>query len=297
MGARAKATRVALVLAAGWALTPSSAWAQAAPGFFTRRYVAGERLHYLMEATNENRQHLLRYHAQADGVVARDSLGRFVEEFEWSQLVRNDTAVDLAAGSPAVRQRLTLAPEYMIPPDIRTAHPGLVGPVLDLLTFYVDLWIAAKLPLARPGDHFALAGRGSNSWADGRTLLIGEDAIDFDVTLTAVDSAGGLAKVMVRHVPPAQARVRLPADWMKAPAYDTPNNWVEVTRAPDGGYVASIGRETFDVVLTVDFRDGRLLSAEMDNPVDVLERVCTDSALSVCGEPVRYRILRRIALR
>jgi hypothetical protein len=289
--------RAAVVLAAGWALTPLSARAQAPPGLFARRYVAGEELHYVMEATNENRQHLLRYHAQADGVVGRDSLGRFVEQFEWSHLVRNDTVVNLLPGSAAVRQRLTLAPEYMIPLDIRAAHPRLVGPVLDLLTFYVDLWMAAKLPLAHAGDHFAFPGSGSSSWADGRILIIGEDAIDFDVTLTAVDSAGGMAKLTVRHVPPAQARVHLPADWMKVAAYDSPNNWVEVTRTPDGGYVASIGRETFDVTLTVNLNDGRLLSADMDNPVDVLERVCSDSALSTCGEPVRYRIFRRIALR
>jgi hypothetical protein len=34
----------------------------------------------------------------------------------------------------------------------------------------------------------------------------------------------------------------------------------------------------------------------MDNPVDLDERVCRDAALSACGAPYRYRILRRIAL-
>jgi hypothetical protein len=68
--------------------------------------------------------------------------------------------------------------------EYRAVHPGLVGPVLDLLTFYVDLWITAKLPLARRGDHFALPGRGSNSWADGRTLIIGEDDDDVGFALS-----------------------------------------------------------------------------------------------------------------
>lgn len=292
-----KATPSALGLVAALVLAAPIGRAQSAPGLFARRYAEGEKLHYRMEGTNEDRERVVRYEADADGVVAHDSLGRFVEVFEWSHLVRNDTAVNLPAGGSAVRQRLSLAPEYVISPDVRVVHPGLVGPVLDMLTFYVDLWIAAKLPLARAGDHVAFPGRGSNSWADSRTVLIGEDAIDFDVTVTAVDSAGGVATLMVRHVPPAQGRIRVPADWMQAPAYGTPNNWVEVTRKADGGYVASVGRETFDVALTVDLRDGRLRSAEMDNPVEVLERLCTDSALSACGEPVRYRIHRRITLR
>jgi hypothetical protein len=32
----------------------------------------------------------------------------------------------------------------------------------------------------------------------------------------------------------------------------------------------------------------------MENPVEVLERKCTDAALLHCGDPVRYQIMRRI---
>jgi len=42
---------------------------------------------------------------------------------------------------------------------------------------------------------------------------------------------------------------------------------------------------------------GRILSATMDNPVDVMERVCDDAALTVCGNPERYSIRRQIALK
>ena len=291
------ARAVGFVAAVVWLLMPPMARAQLPePGLLARRYELGARLHYHMEGTNQGRERLQRYQADADGSVGRDTLGRFVEEFEWSHLVANDTAVVLPAGTAAVRQRLTLAPEYMIPANMRATSPALVGPVLDMLNFYIDLWVAAKLPLARPGDHVHVAGRGSNSWADGRRLLIGEDAIDFDFTLTAVDTAAGVARVTVRHVPPDSSRVRLPAEWMRVPAYGLPNNWVQVARESDSSWVASVGRESFDVVLTVDLHDGRLLAAEMDNPVDVLERRCTDAALSACGEARRYRILRRIVL-
>ncbi len=286
-----------LALLAPLAATPPAlAQGPAAPrGFLARRYAEGETLHYRMEGTNQGRSGTTRYRVDADGVVRRDSLGRFFEEFEWSHLVQNDTAVRVAPS--AARQRLTLATEYTIPPDLRSTAPVLVGPALDLLTFYVDLWLAAKLPLARAGDRIRVPGPGSTSWADGRSLLVGEDAVDFDVSLTAVDSTADVARVLVRHVPPEQARVRLPSEWMRAPAYGSPNNWVQVTRVEGGGYVAAVGRETFDVTLTVGLRDGKIRSAEMENPVDVLERSCADEALTSCGEPVRYRIMRRILLR
>lgn len=169
--------------------------------------------------------------------------------------------------------------------------------MLDLLTFYVDLWIAAKMPLAAVGAHARFPGRGTNSWADGHDVILGEDAIDFDITLTAVDSAKGTVRVTVRHVGPDEPRIKATAEWMRAPVVDVPNNWIQIERGPGGTFIAGIGKETFDVELTVSMSDGRILAATMDNPVDVLERVCTDRELSSCGEPRRYRILRKIAIR
>src|SRR5262249_39597616 len=248
-----------------------------------------------MDATNQSRSDTLRYSAWADGVVRKDSLGRFIEDFEWSHLVRNGRGVQLATGQ-SVRQRLTLSPEFMLPPDVARPDPQLIGPVLDLLTFYVDLWLSAKMPLARAGDHAHMPRSTPNSWADGRYVLVGEDAIDFDITLTAVDSAAGRARLRVSHVPPARVAVRFPASWMQPPLFDTPNNWVEVTKTSDTSYVAGAGRETFDVDIDVRLSDGAIVSATMDNPVDLMERVCREAALTTCGEPYRYRIVRRISL-
>ena len=268
----------------------------ARPSVLARRYREGDSLHYVMDATNQDRSDTLRYSAWADGVVRRDSLGRFIEDFEWSRLIRNGRGVQLTAG-PSVRQRLTLAPEFMLPPDVARANPQLVGPVLDLLTFYVDLWLSAKMPIARAGDHARMPRSTPNSWADGRYIIVGEDAIDFDITLMAVDSAAGRARLHVSHVPPAAAAVRFPAAWMQRPLFDTPNNWIEVTKKSDTSYVAGAGRETFDVDIDVRLSDGAIVAATMDNPVDLIERVCRDAALTTCGEPYRYRLFRRILLR
>jgi hypothetical protein len=260
-----------------------------------RRYREADSLHYVMNATNQGRTETLRYSARADGVVHKDSLGRFIEDFEWSHLVRNGRDVALVAG-PSVRQRLTLSPDFMLPPDVARTDPRVLPPVLDLLTFYVDLWLSAKLPLAHAGDHARVPRGTPNSWADGRVVILGEDAIDFDITLMSIDSAARRARLQVRHVPTAAAVVHFPASWMQPALFDTPNNWVEVTKTSDTSYVAGAGRETFDVDIDVRLTDGAIIAATMENPVDLMERVCRDAALTTCAPPYRYRILRRISL-
>lgn len=271
--------------------------ATAAPGgLLTRHYREGETLRYHMRATHQSLEGLVRYEADATGRVVRDSLGRYVEAFEWSNLELNGAAVVLPAGTAAARQRLTLQQDYVLPPDVAHADPRLIGPLLDLYTFYVDLRLAAKsLVSGRPGDTVRIPGRGANSWADGHYVLVGNDAIDFAITLKSVDTSAGVARVLVRHVPPATARVPLPADWMKPTLGAEPNNWVQVGAA-QGKFTAGVGRESFDVWLTVSLADGRLLSATMDNPVEVLERTCTDRALTKCGKAVRSEIRRKISL-
>ena len=80
-------------------------------------------------------------------------------------------------------------------------------------------------------------------------MVLGESSIDFDITLTQVDVAHGVATLLVRHVPPKKPQLKLPAVWMHEPVADTPNNWVSVARNA-GNYVAEVGKETFDVQLT-----------------------------------------------
>jgi hypothetical protein len=48
--------------------------------------------------------------------------------------------------------------------------------------------------------------------------------------------------------------------------------------------------------LKVSTEDGRLLSAHMENPVDVVDRHCKDAALTDCSESTRFKILRQISI-
>lgn len=264
-------------------------------GLFTRHYRAGEKLSYHMTATNQDRLKTISYQANADATVKQDSAGAFYEEYRWSGSEWNGQSVRVPS---EFRQLLSLDPNFKpVFPDIGHAGSGLVGPVLDLMTFYVDLGLAVRhAGLTHPGDHVYISHGGPNSWAAGEGLILGEDAIDFDLTLQSVNQEKKTITVLVRHVPPPHPQIHLPAAWMQTPVSDAPNNWVEVGRESNGKYRASIGKETFDDVIITSLTDGRILSATMDNPVDVLECQCDDAALTVCGKPIRYEIRRKIAI-
>lgn len=247
-----------------------------------------------MTGVNQGRHYKIR----ADGVVKRLPDGTYVEEYEWSSLTVEGTAVPLSAASASFRQTVSLDPRYRLSiPDLRRVQPRLIGPITDFLTFYSDLWLAAHTgQLNHAGDHFYFKYGTPSSWADGMRVILGESSIDFDMTLVVVDQHAHTAMVIVRHVPPAQPQIKLPADWMRAPVADTPNNWVEVEKQRDGKYAAEVGKETFTVKIKVSLIDGRILSGAIDNPVDAIERECTDATLTNCGEPSREHIQRTIGL-
>ena len=172
----------------------------------------------------------------------------------------------------------------------------MIGPILDFLNFYVDLWLAIRVGgLAHAGDHFYQKHGTPASWADGRYVVVGEDSIDFDVSLTDVDQSNRVATLLIRHVPPKQPEIRLPAAWMRVPVADTPNNWVQVEKK-DSTYLAAVGKETFDVLMKVSLVDGKILWGRIENPVTTLERECADAALMSCGDPKPHQILRQIEI-
>jgi hypothetical protein len=97
-------------------------------------------------------------------------------------------------------------------------------------------------------------------------------------------------------VAPEKPEIRLPADWMTKSVADTPNNWVQVTKTKAGKYLAAVGKETFDVEISVSLADGKILSGTIDNPVETTERECEDAALTKCGDPKPRGIRRQIEI-
>jgi hypothetical protein len=269
------------------------AFAAAQTSPLARHYTEGEKLIYHMKASNDG----WTYEVQANAIVKKDASGRFVEEYAWTDF-KSDAPMPLSPASLSFRQTLSLDPAISPSvPNLSQVQPFLIGPITDLVTFYADLWMAAKqTTLAHSGDHAYVKFGGPVSWADGNYVILGEDSIDFDLTLKELDAASQIAALVVKHVPPAQPAVRLPAPWMRTAVGDTPINWIDVKKNTAGKYVAEVGKETFDVEIKISLKDGKILSAVLDNPVQASKRECADAAFFDCGEPTDERIHRHIEL-
>lgn len=278
----------------GAALTAQGLTAQDLPSHpvdLARKYQAGTSLRYEMKGNN----HGWEYQAVATALVKKDKEGKFYEEMGWSDLQANGP-MTLSAEKFLFRQTLSLqASKYLTVPDLSKVQLFLIGPVTDMLTFYSDVFLATQLKLSRIGQHVYFSSGKSNSWADGEHILLGQDAIDFDLTLTAANPQEHTATLLIRHLPPPQLQVKLPAEWMKTPVNSTANNWVQVEKT-ESGYLAEVGQETFEVQVVLDTRDGKILSAEMKNPVTAIGRECEDAALSKCKDPKEDKILRHVSL-
>ena len=260
-----------------------------------REYREGEKLVYHMKGINES----WHYEIEADGLVKKDAAGKFYEEYQWTKMESGGQPLQLPAAAGDFRQRLTLDPgQNPSMPDLSKVDPRMIGPVTDLMTFYVDLWLANKLgALRKAGDHFYFRNpMPASSWADGTRVLVGESAIDFDMTLKAVDSAAGTALLEVKHVPPERSAMPEKAAWMQVPVGTAPNNWLAVEKTPEGKFEAGVGEETFTDEITISLADGHILSATMDNPVKTIGRTCDDEALTKCGDPKPHLIVRKIEI-
>lgn len=274
-------------------LVPALSLAAQSP--LARVYREGEVLVYRMKASHDAAGKVNTYEATATMTVQKGKDGVFEESIAWSGLVRDGKATELPAASRAFRQILSRSPGR-IPamPDLKGTQ-FLDGPALDLLTFYADLFVAGMF-LQKPGDHRTLPCPQANRFAFGPDVVIAEQAIDFDLTMQAVDPAKGTATILVRHIPPKTARVQLPASWMRPEGALEPFNWVQVLKRSDGTFSAEVGRETFTVELLTDLKDGKLLRATMDNPVDILAHTCARADLTPTDVGRRYRIHRKIEL-
>jgi hypothetical protein len=263
-----------------------------------RHYQEGEKIAYKMTGVNQGRQRTIRYEARAEGLVKKAPSSAFFEEFAWPELRLNGQPFLLSPDSLAFREPLCLTSGYTLTvPDLSKVQPILIGPITDLLAFYADTQLAmGQKGLARAGDHVYVKNGVPSSWADGTYIVLGQDSIDFDITLQSIDQKTNIATMIVRHVPPAQTQIKFPADWMQNSVSDTANNWVEVEKRQDGKFAAQVGKETFEANIKIALATGRVISATMDNPVVVMERDCNDAALSDCGEPARFSIRRQITL-
>ena len=147
----------------------------------------------------------------------------------------------------------------------------------------------------QPGQTAYVSRTTPNSWADGQRVLLGQDVVDFSLSVESVNSAQHTEILLIQHVPPPLLHVEQPAKWMQESESAKPNNFVQISKEGDG-FSAETAKKTFDVKLVVDTRDGSILSAAINNPVVLKTRTCMDRELMHCGSETPATTLRKITL-
>jgi hypothetical protein len=259
-------------------------------GLLARRYVEGDRANYVMHGTDNGTT----YEVGVTSTTRRNANG-FLDELTWSNLTVDGQPRPLSPVAQGTRLIVTTEGAMPFQPPDLSSVDRLLGPITDAMTFYADLFLARRLALGQPGDRRVFHNAPVASWADGRTILTGEDHVDFDLLFKEIDRASGVGVLLIKHMPPDEPKIRLTADWMRVRVADTANNWVMVTKLP-GGYSASVGKETFDVELRVSLAEGRLVSATLDNPVVATTRECADETLTQCSTARPISIVRRVTM-
>ena len=259
---------------------------------FQSRYKDGAVSHYLMTGNNDGWQYAIR----ATDTMKCDASGRYYEEIGWSDFTSNAQQT-LTPASLALRQTVSLDDaSYMRIPNLANVQPLLIGPITDTLTFYSDLLLATKAKLMQPGQTAYVSRTSPNSWADGQRVLLGQDVVDFALSVESVNPAENTETLLIQHVPRPVLHVEQPAKWMQESTSAKPNNFIQISKEGDS-FVAETGKESFDVRLVLDTRDGSILSASMHNPVALTVRTCKDRELTQCGSAAPKTILREITLK
>jgi hypothetical protein len=279
---------IALVIQFGY--SSGAQQTSTAPAIIQRNYTDGTISHYRMTGDNDG----WRYTILATDVVKRDASGRFYEEIQWSDLTSNANQT-LTPASLALRQTVSLddPSSYMKIPNLAGVQPLLIGPITDSLTIYSDFLFAIKANLVQPGQTAYVSRTTPNSWADGQRVILGQDVVDFSLKVESLNPAEHSETILIQHVPPPALHVSLPAAWMRELASAKPINFVQVSKHGDS-FEANVGKETFDVQLVVDTRDGRIRTATMHNPVELTVRECKDRDLTQCDPPTAKITLREI---
>ncbi|MGM0601170.1 MAG: hypothetical protein ACQETH_15275 [Candidatus Rifleibacteriota bacterium] len=273
-----------------------------------RGYQQGEIFHYKMDGSNDGHIYsaISRHQVLKTGKV-------WTEKITWISLIYDGKKIDLSSMKD-FEFFLSLDPDFNFAiPDITKIKPAIrnqiLGPIFDLMTFYVDLNPALfqdKLEEIKTGKAIRLPYNQPSSWADGHYHVLAEDCLDFIVTYRDLNKL--LSMLRVEHVPPkSDLRINLPEPWMRKPVVKGKNNnWVQVSRMPDKNkFAVSYGYEYFDVHLCIDKKDGKIVYANLYNPVERLCGTCREitrengkiTGLKSCSEFKPLHTFRNISIK
>lgn len=280
----------ALVAATCSAASASPAPGPSASGYtYHRHYVNGQ-------ITRYNYSEVISGGTQVTAVARLRSYVRHGiggERIKWVSLFSNgqDLSAQARAFPPYDMSLDPKNPGGLIQPNAQTAGQ-LQNPVLDLYTFYGGLSPFVGIGnLHQPGQSYVeptlLHGIFSSA-----TAPVGQDLVQVTTTLTSLTDRQ--ATFTGSYQPPADGGLTLSQPWMSSPVCGTTPNNFELVQAQGTQWLALWGCESFTTTTVVDRDSGRIVSAQMTDPLTVDLTVCQDETLTQCAPIQTTTLLRTV---
>lgn len=266
---------------------------------FPRQYKPGDRYWYRLTTEQlYNGKWNSTSVVEMELTVVRDSAGRLCDEVRHlSKLVytpKDTTRMD--AEALAVKPyRLSLHPEGSIAiPPIEV--PGMTGPITDFITFFVAISPQSRVTtLQRAGDSLHRQELARGNFANGKTILVGDDCLAVSAYMKAVNPQE--VKIQTRFMPPAAPCIHFLLDDMQEAVTPGVRNNFQMVQPVGGGKVnVQYGNEWFVINSAVRRKDGKLVAADMSNELQLSLRLNCDPAYGNCQTTVPFHIQRNLLL-
>ncbi|MEM1023119.1 MAG: hypothetical protein AAGD10_10545 [Myxococcota bacterium] len=255
-----------------------------------RAYEAGERFRYRLTVTSGMAGGETKTVVSVSSHVVEKEGDAFVERVSWEELRSLTTSEDLTSHARALpAQTFSLDPNWSVdfePPR----DEAMMSAVSDLFTFYVSASrFGGAGNLNSVGDRFLNPELIKGDWSKGMDTKVGRDCLRLSIHLVDLDEA--VATLRADYEVPEESCWGPAFDWMSTPIDGVRvNNFEQVKRAGPQ-WMAVWGYETFTLTMKIDRRTGRIISGEMNSPLDWHGRACMDEGLEQCGDlpPMKYR--------
>lgn len=230
--------------------------------------------------------------------VVQDSAGiPYDEVYSISQIVYTpkDTTNASTEAQAVKPYRISLHPDGTVAiPKIEV--PGMTGPVTDFITFFVAVSPQSRITtLEKKGDSLIRKETAKGNFANGKTILHGEDCLAIKAYVT--DVTREVVKLRTLFLPPTQPCLTFLSDDMKKQVTNgVLNNFQMVRPAGPGKYNIHFGNEEFTINSIVRREDGKITEADMSNTLRLSLRMNCDAAYKNCDMEVPFLIQRNLKL-
>lgn len=280
---------------------PAYLSAQEAPTagtLFPRKYKTGDRYRYRLTTEQLYNGKWNSTSVVIIEVTVKDSAGFPYEEVRnLSKIMQTPTdTTDKSAEALAVKPyRISLHPTGSITiPQIEV--PGMTGAITDFITFYVAISPQSRVTsLHKQGDSLVNKDPAKGNFANGKTILVGDDCLAITARITAITSKE--VNIQTAFLPPAAPCLTyLLEDMSKPVVKGVPNNFQMVQPVGSGKYNVQFGNELFYIYSTVSRADGKIKGATMSNTLQLTLRMNCDSTYKNGTMEMPFHMQRNLKL-